>query len=707
MATVEPIAKPVIVPISEPILQKVSVPEIKEKKETEFQIKFRNPDPKGLNVFKKTETVQTTQKNNFVLAKTDNEIQIRDNNTTAKKPGVFVDRTKLPLSNKEIIQAVVSDDKSVQNKFSSPDIKNPDLQIKNDDPLIVIEDPRPVMVRDDAVIKNRLIPNSSINLKELLNKDESKLKVKENESIGVKDEKEIQSKPASVFIDKANIKSDINESTKETKIFNPFLDNKNGNSQNKSNETVTSQSDIKIKTNEPSKELRKILSFVEKDDKVIQPKPVVPVVEKPDIKFRTNETPKELRRDNPFLRKVVKEPETNPVAPAIDKPDIKIRTNDLPKEVKTGSPVVQKLDLNIKNKSKANPDSSETLNSKVEIKPVIAKDDSSLQKIKPSIDQTSLKIRETSFVENDKDATISKQEVKIPVTAAKTNKENIIDVHSARESINTNKVSTKLEDTKPDILIENPSYETEVKTHKKKSTRKILTAAALFAVIVVSGVFIYLKPQDTLVKAAGEIKYSNKSVVNEQANLGLQNDLAAANTTNEVKETVENSALELKKNEAKVSLPPLPETLTKKESTYYTLNEKNDLVSTTIKENNQTAAAKTENIIPPKEEKKIEEEPTFFLAVEEMPELIGGIKGLQNRIVYPEIAKQTGTEGKVIVQAVVDEKGNIISAKTIKGIGAGCDEVALDAVLNSKFKPGKQRGKNVKVQISVPIVFKK
>lgn len=76
-----------------------------------------------------------------------------------------------------------------------------------------------------------------------------------------------------------------------------------------------------------------------------------------------------------------------------------------------------------------------------------------------------------------------------------------------------------------------------------------------------------------------------------------------------------------------------------------------------------------------------------------MPELVGGIKGLQNKIVYPEIAKRVGIEGKVLVQAIVDENGKVISTSTIKGIGAGCDEVAMDAVRNSKFTPGKQRGK--------------
>jgi len=109
---------------------------------------------------------------------------------------------------------------------------------------------------------------------------------------------------------------------------------------------------------------------------------------------------------------------------------------------------------------------------------------------------------------------------------------------------------------------------------------------------------------------------------------------------------------------------------------------------------------------PPPKEEKVEEEPTYFVAVEEMPEPIGGIKGIQEKIVYPEIAKRAGVEGKVYVLAFVDEKGNVTKANVIKGIGAGCDEAALDAVLKTKFKPGKQRGKPVNVQVSIPIVFK-
>ena len=108
------------------------------------------------------------------------------------------------------------------------------------------------------------------------------------------------------------------------------------------------------------------------------------------------------------------------------------------------------------------------------------------------------------------------------------------------------------------------------------------------------------------------------------------------------------------------------------------------------------------------EEKIVEEEkaPTYFVAVEEMPEPIGGIKAIQEKISYPEIAKRAGVEGKVYILAFVDENGNVTKAQVLIGIGACCDEAAQDAVLQTKFKPGKQRGTPVKVQVSIPIVFK-
>lgn len=109
---------------------------------------------------------------------------------------------------------------------------------------------------------------------------------------------------------------------------------------------------------------------------------------------------------------------------------------------------------------------------------------------------------------------------------------------------------------------------------------------------------------------------------------------------------------------------------------------------------------------PPPVEEEEEIPVEFFVAVEEMPEPIGGIEGIQKKIIYPEIAKRAGVQGRVYVKAFVDESGVVKKAEVLKGIGAGCDEAAVAAVMKTRFKPGKQRGKPVRVQVSIPILFK-
>jgi len=109
---------------------------------------------------------------------------------------------------------------------------------------------------------------------------------------------------------------------------------------------------------------------------------------------------------------------------------------------------------------------------------------------------------------------------------------------------------------------------------------------------------------------------------------------------------------------------------------------------------------------PPPVEEEDDIPVEFFVAVEEMPEPIGGIAGIQKNIIYPEIAKRAGVQGRVYVKAFVDENGTVKKAEVLKGIGAGCDEAAIAAVMKTRFKPGKQRGKPVRVQVSIPILFK-
>ena len=99
-----------------------------------------------------------------------------------------------------------------------------------------------------------------------------------------------------------------------------------------------------------------------------------------------------------------------------------------------------------------------------------------------------------------------------------------------------------------------------------------------------------------------------------------------------------------------------------------------------------------------------------FTVVEEMPEFSGGdearIKFLTQNIRYPQMAKEDGIQGTVYITFVIDENGRVASAKVLRGIGGGCDEEALRVVaLMPRWKPGKQSGKNVRVQFNMPIKF--
>ena len=110
--------------------------------------------------------------------------------------------------------------------------------------------------------------------------------------------------------------------------------------------------------------------------------------------------------------------------------------------------------------------------------------------------------------------------------------------------------------------------------------------------------------------------------------------------------------------------------------------------------------------IPPPPPKSEETQDDFFVVVEQMPQLIGGLASLQKKVEYPEMARRAAIEGRVTIQFIVNEKGRVENPKVIRGIGGGCDEEALKAVMTARFKPGMQRGRPVRVQYSLPIVFR-
>ncbi len=101
-----------------------------------------------------------------------------------------------------------------------------------------------------------------------------------------------------------------------------------------------------------------------------------------------------------------------------------------------------------------------------------------------------------------------------------------------------------------------------------------------------------------------------------------------------------------------------------------------------------------------------DEDDQYFVAVEDMPQIIGGVEALVRVLEYPEIALRAQVQGRVFVLAFVNEKGEVTKTELVKGIGAGCDEAALAAVRKVLFIPGKQRGLPVKVRVSVPVLFR-
>jgi protein TonB len=105
------------------------------------------------------------------------------------------------------------------------------------------------------------------------------------------------------------------------------------------------------------------------------------------------------------------------------------------------------------------------------------------------------------------------------------------------------------------------------------------------------------------------------------------------------------------------------------------------------------------------------EEQEIFDVVEQMPDFPGGqaalMSYLSKNIKYPTIAQENGTQGRVIVQFVVNKDGSIVDAKVARSVDPYLDKEAL-RVINSmpKWKPGMQRNKPVRVKYTVPVMFR-
>lgn len=111
------------------------------------------------------------------------------------------------------------------------------------------------------------------------------------------------------------------------------------------------------------------------------------------------------------------------------------------------------------------------------------------------------------------------------------------------------------------------------------------------------------------------------------------------------------------------------------------------------------------------EEEVIEEEAIPFALVEEKPTFQGGdantfSKWVNSRLVYPELAKENGVQGRVTLQFTVNTDGSVSNVVVLRGVDASLDKEAVRIVSSSpKWKPGRQRDRAVKVTYTFPVIF--
>ena len=111
------------------------------------------------------------------------------------------------------------------------------------------------------------------------------------------------------------------------------------------------------------------------------------------------------------------------------------------------------------------------------------------------------------------------------------------------------------------------------------------------------------------------------------------------------------------------------------------------------------------------EEEVVEEEAIPFQLVEEKPSFQGGdanqfSKWVNSRLVYPEIAKENGVQGRVTLQFTVEKDGTVTKVKVLRGVDPSLDKEAVRVVsMSPKWKPGKQRDRAVPVTYPFPVIF--
>lgn len=109
-------------------------------------------------------------------------------------------------------------------------------------------------------------------------------------------------------------------------------------------------------------------------------------------------------------------------------------------------------------------------------------------------------------------------------------------------------------------------------------------------------------------------------------------------------------------------------------------------------------------------EEEVEVDSSTFIVVETIPDFPGGHvarnKYLSDNIVYPQIERDNGIQGTVLISFVVEKDGSISNVQLLQGVTPNINEEALRVVREMpNWTPGTQRGGNVRCYVNLPIKF--
>ncbi len=159
--------------------------------------------------------------------------------------------------------------------------------------------------------------------------------------------------------------------------------------------------------------------------------------------------------------------------------------------------------------------------------------------------------------------------------------------------------------------------------------------------------------------------------------------------------------------------PPPPEPQQQQQAAVLNIVEDNIKVNTDFDFGQDVfeddAIAEVDEVVEVVEEEADNTPPVYF--TEEMPEYPGGMEALNSflskEIQYPEVARNNGITGTVLIEFVVERDGRVSNAKVKVPLYPDCDKEAVRGIMAMpKWKPGKNMGKPVRCFYQVPVTFR-